>query len=86
MKIKYQRKTGKPKDGESEQLQTCVTADSPITGRISIICPKTFSGKNLMKAESKENIWLRVTATLVVRAHSISSLMFISFVIFSCHG
>jgi len=38
-----------------------------------------------MTAESRENIWLRVTTTSVVRAHSISSLILISLVIFSCH-
>jgi hypothetical protein len=71
---------------ESQILRTCVTADSPRTGRISSICPNTIPGKTLMTAESRENIWLRVTKTLVVRAHSISSLMLISFVIvFSCH-
>lgn len=87
MKIKGWKKSRETKRwGKREHLQTCVTADSPITGRISIRCPNTFSGKTLMTAESRENIWLRVTTTSVLRAQSISSLILISLVIFSCHG
>jgi hypothetical protein len=88
IKIKNWRKEAynKPYEGENQNLRTCVIADSLITGRISSICPNTFPGKTLMTAESRENIWLRVTKTFVVRAHSISNLMLISFlIVFSCH-
>lgn len=65
--------------------QTCETADSPMTVRISSICSKTFSGTTFATEEINENIRLRVTPSFAEWAHSTNNLMLISFKMSSCH-
>ena len=62
-----------------------MTADSPITAKMSSMCSKTLSGAIFVTEVISEKTWFRVTPSFTERAHSTRTLIFISFITSSCN-